>query len=145
MNKAEKPKQNQRTIKDKGITLFEVLLYIGLFSILCVSMIYLYISIVKTADSVKLSLQRVEISLFVREIVRYKLDNQDVTSNTPISPITPEDFDRIMKFYPNLELLLIKVENINIHFAKIEYLLVHKSINNLSEKSFMQTMYIRRL
>lgn len=156
---------------NKGVTLFEVLLYIGLFSLVAISLIYLYISIVKTTDSIKLSMQRVEISLFIREIVRHKIDSQmngAVNTNATSTGITVvstpatstavvlfTELDRIMKFYPNFKLQEIEVENLfdvgtgysdsASKYVKIEYTLVHKNVNSTAEKAFMQTMYIRRL
>jgi hypothetical protein len=147
----------------RGVTLLEVLLYVGLFTILSISITFLYISISKSAGSIRSGIQRTEIAFFVYEIVRHRLDtfgylsssDSSATSNNRIY-VKPEDFSRILKYYPNIKMTEIVVTPINVleiasknNYTsityKISYKLVHKNINNLSEKIFSNTLYIDSL
>lgn len=152
----------------KGITLLEVLLYIGLFTILSISIIFLYISISKSASLIKDNIQKSEIAFFVYELARYKLDTYGyvippdlnaTSSSQNLSSqniIKTEDFSRILKYYPNIKMTEITMDLINALETtgknnytnityKISYKLAYKKVNNLSEKIFLNTLYIDSL
>ncbi|MCF7864900.1 MAG: hypothetical protein K9M11_00135 [Candidatus Pacebacteria bacterium] len=141
------------SLNKQGITLLEVLLYIAIFTVLCVSVVYLYISISKAANDVKTSIKRAEIAFFVYEISRHKIDTQG-----PFTPdlLTVEDFSRVLKYYPNINMKEIQVELVDVNNsnsgnnnlaavnqrAKITYKIAFKGVNRLSEKIFLHTFYI---
>lgn len=137
----------QQRAREQGLTLLEVLLYIGLFSILCVSIISLYISISKMATTIKTRIQQSEIAFFVHEITRHKLD----TNNG--EQIQVEDFARILKYYPHMRMVEIVVHPIETVGAnpfakvtyKITYKLAFKNSNGVSEKIYSNYFYISAL
>ncbi len=103
--KKYKPKNN------RGVSLFEVLLYIALFSVVSISLIYLYISIVKSTDSLSLNLQRTELSIFMHQLAQYRIDTIGNTGianvsalETALETTLKSDIERILRFYPNLKM-----------------------------------------
>ncbi len=103
--KKYKPKNN------RGVSLFEVLLYIALFSVVSISLIYLYISIVKSTDSLSLNLQKTELSIFMRQLAQYRIDTIGNTRIANVSALETAlettlklDIERILRFYPNLKM-----------------------------------------
>lgn len=136
----------------KGITLLEVLLYIALFSVISIAIIYLYISISKTATSIKINTQRAEVSLFVYEIVRYKLDylGQQLSPGAGfVNPsITTEDFSRVLKYYPYFKVTEIILESTvtgglnSLNGFKITYKISQKPVNTSAEKIFTHSFYV---
>ena len=60
--------------RSKGTTLFEVLLYIGLFSIISTAVVYFYISVLKASDTLTLNLQKIELSIFIRQLAVSQID-----------------------------------------------------------------------
>ncbi len=134
--------QNKRIQNQQGVTLLEVLLYIGLFSILCISLIFLYISVSKTAESMKANIQRTEIAFFVYEIARHKLDNQPNSQPNVQTLINVSDFSRIMKFYPNFRMTEATISN---NPFRVTYTISQKGVHALSEKIFSNTIYIEAL
>lgn len=134
--------------RNGGVTLLEVLLYIGIFSIFCISIIFLYTSILRSAHSVKINIERAEVAFFIYEIAKYKIDTG--------ARLAVEDFNRILKYYPNLNMLEISMEYItssdqdfsNIstpHTVKVMYKLEFKGLNSLYKKIFLHTFYINLL
>jgi hypothetical protein len=145
----------------RGVTLLEVLLYIGLFSILCISIIFLYISISRTAFSIKSSIQRAEFSFFVYEICRYKIDTYGYGAFDAPHQIRIEDFSRILRFYPNLRMTELSVgpndadgssgtnaassSDRSFRQVKITYKLIRAGVNAMSDKIISNTIYINEL
>lgn len=101
---------------NKGTTLFEVLLYIGLFCIISTATVYLYISILKASDTLTQHIQKNEISIFVRQLAMNQLDASSVLSTSPFvdTQKLKSAMERILKYYPNLKLVDIQAEYIYI-------------------------------
>lgn len=93
-------------MKNRGTTVFEILLYIGLFTILSTSTIYLYISIIKTTEQFGLLLQKKEIQIYARQLVEYQLDTKRVLDQTALQ----NGMQRILKWYPDFELIDLSIE-----------------------------------
>lgn len=153
MNNHTQKHKCEHACQNQGITLLEVLLYIGLFSVVCISMIYLCVGISKTATSIKVNTQRAELSLFIYEIVRYRLDHAGQNLTQSITPIIAvEDFSRILTYYPNLKMIEINIENLRMSAPttrpeaysgfKITYKLSQKGVNMSAEKIFSHSFYV---
>jgi hypothetical protein len=95
--------------RSKGTTLFEVLLYIGLFTIISTATVYLYISIVKASNTLTLNLQKIEVSIFVRELVLSQIDMSSYIDTQKLK----YSIERILKYYPSLKLVDIQVEYVH--------------------------------
>lgn len=106
-------------VQSRGVTLFEVLLYIGLFTIISTSVVYLYISILKTADTLTLNLQKIEISIFMRQLAVSQIDTAPLisTSSSFDTQKIKSSIERILKYYPNLKLIDIQAEYVFLESA----------------------------
>lgn len=149
--------------RSKGTTLFEVLLYIGLFSIISTAVVYFYISVLKASDTLTLNLQKIELSIFIRQLAVSQIDaNASAGRNSyGSSYINTQEFknamERILKYYPNLKLIDIQVEYMFLESApqiidarigtniyptvKLMYQLQLQS-QSQSKKIFSNTIYI---
>lgn len=147
--------------RSKGTTLFEVLLYIGLFSIISTAVVYLHISVLKASDTLTLNLQKIELSIFIRQLAVSQIDaNTSVGTNSyGSSYINTQEFknamERILKYYPNLKLIDIQFEYMFLESApqiidarigtntyptvKLMYQL---QLQSQSKKIFSNTIYI---
>ncbi len=129
----------------RGVTLLEVLLYIGLFSILCISIIFLYISISRSAYLIRSSIQRAEFSFFAYEICRYGIDRYGASHQ-----VRDEDFVRVLRYYPNFRMTdvvsrLVSARGGSSVVVQITYTLAVKGANAASEKKFSSSLYINAL
>ncbi len=144
-----KVKQIQYVHKFKrgGTTLFEVLLYIALFSIVSAMIISFYISFAKSIDALKLNLQKTEISLFIYTLAQHKLD----TFNSIDSNKLTIDINRILKYYPNFKILSMEIEYISQRQDNL--IIIPQNIHNLiakvtfeikiqNSKNFTHSLYI---
>lgn len=122
---------------EKGTTLFEVLLYIALFTILSSATIYLYISILKTTDALGLTLQKIEIQIYTRQLAEYQLD----TLRTIDIQKLKSGMERIIKWYPNFSLMDVGVEYIA-EGANSIMRLTYQLEQNSKKKTFSYTLYI---
>lgn len=95
-----------QSTKCRGITLLEVLLYIALFTIISGSTIYLYISLLNATDSFSFTIQKNEIQIYVRELVEYQLDTNQVVD----AEVLKNSLERILKGYPIFGLVDIRVD-----------------------------------
>jgi len=122
---------------EKGTTLFEVLLYIALFTILSSATIYLYISILKTTDALGLTLQKIEIQIYTRQLAEYQLD----TSRTIDIQTLKIGMERIIKWYPNFSLVDVGVEY-TAEGAHSIVRLAYQLEQNSKKKTFSYTIYL---
>jgi hypothetical protein len=128
--------------------------------------VYLYISILKTADTLTLNLQKIEISIFMRQLAVSQIDTNifaDANSFRSSYINTQElknAMERILKYYPNLKLIDIQAEYMFIESApqiidarigtnvyptvKLKYQLQLQSLSQ-SKKIFSNTIYISSL
>jgi type II secretory pathway pseudopilin PulG len=91
----------------RGVTLLEILLYIGLFSIVCLGTIPAYISVTNILESAQVQIQEREIQYLFYEIFRYKFDTLGERYNISDSQIL---LNRVLTFYPRFVLDYIKAE-----------------------------------
>lgn len=84
----------------KGTTLFEVLLYIALFTVVSTSCVWLHISFIKTADIQGLASQKAEIGIFMHLLVEHQLDAGEALDLDALRI----GIEKILRFYPNFSL-----------------------------------------
>ena len=119
---------------NRGTTLLEVLLYIGLFAVVSTSATYLYISIASTTDSFNTIMRRIEVAIYIRHMAEYQLDT-GVNSNIDVQ-ILKSNMQRILRYYPDL--LLIELQVGTGVPMKVDY----KLKNNVSGKIYANSIYV---
>lgn len=107
-----------------GTTLFEVLLYIALFSVIFTIAGLSYFSIVRHIDRLQIVRQRTEVHFMIYELLRFNYDSRGVDKYIPAA----SDFRRVLKFYPALIVSEIKSEVVrdrrfNVDVANVEYII----------------------
>lgn len=117
-----------------GATLLEVLLYIGLFSVISTSATYLYISITSITDSFSSMMRRTEVAIYIRHMAEYQLDTR-VNTNIDVQ-ILQSNMQRILQFYPDL--LLIESQVGTGLPMKVDY----KLKNSISGRIYTNSIYV---
>lgn len=117
-----------------GTTLLEVLLYIGLFSVISTSTIYLYISIASTTDTFSSMMRRIEVAIYIRHMVEYQLDT-GANANIDVQ-ILKSNMQRILRYYPDLQ--LVELQAGTGLPLKVDY----KLKNSVSGKIYINSIYV---
>lgn len=126
-----------------GTTLFEILLYIALFTILFVGVMQMSIALSKTVGHFHNQIDISEVALFVYMLALHEVDNKE--SMQEIGDVMYIKLQRILKFYPNI---VIKDLELSLHSSsysqkqiKIKYT-VHIKSNN---RNIFKEIYIDML
>lgn len=117
-----------------GTTLLEVLLYIGLFSVISTSTTYLYISIASTTDTFSSMMRRIEVAIYIRHMAEYQLDT-GANANIDVQ-ILKSNMQRILRYYPDL--LLVELQAGTGLPMKVDY----KLKNSVSGKIYANSIYV---
>lgn len=117
-----------------GTTLLEVLLYIGLFSVISTSTTYLYISIASTTDTFSSMMRRIEVAIYIRHMAEYQLDT-GANANIDVQ-ILKSNMQRILRYYPDLQ--LVELQAGTGLPMKVDY----KLKNSVSGKIYANSIYV---
>ncbi len=117
-----------------GATLLEVLLYIGLFSVISTSTTYLYISIASTTDTFSSMMRRIEVAIYIRRMAEYQLDT-GANANIDVQ-ILKSNMQRILRYYPDLQ--LVELQAGTGLPMKVDY----KLKNSVSGKIYDNSIYV---
>lgn len=117
-----------------GATLLEVLLYIGLFSVISTSTTYLYISIASTTDTFSSMIRRIEVAIYIRHMAEYQLDT-GANANIDVQ-ILKSNMQRILRYYPDLQ--LVELQAGTGLPMKVDY----KLKNSVSGKIYANSIYV---
>lgn len=138
--------------KRRGVTLFEVLLYVGLFSVISISTISVMTSVSKTFSQIEVSTKRSEVQLMFYEILRSKIDTYEgvnfeasalLISDLQTGRLKNEienNFTRILRAYPQFTL-----DELNIHQETNLYNETTIKIEYTLKKIFTDSLYTETL
>lgn len=141
--------ETKRT-SQSGTTLFEILLYIALFTILFVGVMQMSIALSKTVEQFHNQIDTSEITLFVYMIALHEVDAENniyegQNSMQEIGATMYIKLQRILKFYPNIDIegleLSLHSSSYSQKQIKIKYT-VHIKSNN---RNIFKEIYIDML
>ncbi len=130
-----------------GTTLFEILLYIALFTILFVGVMQMSIALSKTVGHFHNQIDISEVTLFVYMLALHEVDNKESMQENmqEIGATIYIKLQRILKFYPNIDIegleLSLHSSSYSQKQIKIKYT-VHIKSNN---RNIFKEIYIDML
>ena len=133
-----------KTPINKGTTLFEVLLYVALFSIISIGAMSVSLSISKTVSQIETTTKRNEIRLMFYEILRNEVDIFDSApyESSSTSNNIRESFGRVLRVYPQFTLQHTQLNQSTNMFGDTTVTLQYSLRHALTNKIFTETLSV---